>query len=66
MATMYCPKCIIEIMDLIDHEEGNDFEIINEDSENEVREDYHYVLDTYKCPSCGFEVEDYMEDGEEE
>ena len=66
MATMYCPKCIVEIMDLIDHEEGDDFEILHEWTENEVREDYQYTLDTYKCPECGFEVEDYMEDDDEE
>ena len=52
-------------MDLIDHEEGDDFEILNEGTENEVREDYHYILDTYKCPECGYEVEDYMEDEDE-
>lgn len=65
MATMYCPKCIIEVMDLINHEEGEDFEIINEGSENEIKEEFNYVLDTYKCPVCNFEVEDYMENEEE-
>ena len=55
MAVMYCPKCIVEVMDLINHEEG---------TENEVREEFEYVVDTYKCPMCGHEVEDYMEDEE--
>ncbi|MGL5506373.1 MAG: hypothetical protein ACRDB0_00570 [Paraclostridium sp.] len=61
MAVMYCPKCIVEVMDLINHEEGTDFEILNEGSENEVKEEFEYVVDTYKCPECGHEVEDYME-----
>ena len=30
MSTMYCPKCITEVMDLIKHEEGMDVEVINE------------------------------------
>ena len=30
MAVMYCPKCIVEVMDLINHEEGTDFEILND------------------------------------
>lgn len=66
MATMYCPKCIIEVMDLINHEEGTDFEIINEGTENETKEEFEYTVDTYKCPACGHEVEDYMEDEDEE
>ena len=66
MSTMYCPKCIIEVMELIDHEEGTDFEILNEGTENEIKEEFEYVLDTYKCPECGHEVEDYMEAGDEE
>ena len=64
MAVMYCPKCIVEVMDLINHEEGIDFEILNEGTENEVREEFEYVVDTYKCPMRGQEVEDYMEDEE--
>jgi rubredoxin len=64
MAVMYCPKCIVEVMDLINHEEGTDFEILNEGTENEIREEFAYVVDTYKCPMCGHEVEDYMEDEE--
>ena len=39
-------------------------EILNEGTENEVREEFEYVVDTYKCPMCGHEVEDYMEDEE--
>lgn len=66
MATMYCPKCIVEVMDLINHEEGTDFEILNEGTENETREEFEYVVDTYKCPECGHTVEDYMEEEDEE
>ena len=64
MSVMYCPKCIVEIMELINHEEGTDFEILNEGTENEVKEEFEYAIDTYKCPECGHEVEDYMEDEE--
>ena len=44
MAVMYCPKCIVEVMDLINHEEGTDFEIFNEGTENEIREEFDYVV----------------------
>ena len=61
MSTMYCPKCIIEVMDLIGHEEGTDFEVINEGTDNEIKEEFEFFIDKYKCPVCGHEVEDYME-----
>lgn len=64
MAIMYCPKCIVEVMDLINHEEGTDVEILNEGTDSEVKEEFEYVIDTYKCPECGHEVEDYMEEEE--
>lgn len=61
MSTMYCPKCIVETMDLVDHKEGTDVEVINEGLENESREEFEYSIDIYKCSVCGHEVEDYME-----
>lgn len=61
MSVMYCPKCIVEVMDLTNHEEGTDFEIVNEGTDSEVKEEFEYVMDTYKCPECGHIVEDYME-----
>lgn len=66
MSTMYCPKCIVEVMDLISHEEGTDFEVINEGKENETKEEFEYCVDRYKCSVCGHEVEDYMEYEEDE
>lgn len=65
MSTMYCPKCIIETMDLIKHEEGTDFEILNEGTDSEIKEEFEYAVDTYKCCECGHIVEDYMELEEE-
>ncbi|MDU1455143.1 MAG: hypothetical protein E6912_10130 [Paeniclostridium sordellii] len=65
MSTMYCPKCITEVMDLIKHEEGMDVEVINEGLENEQKEEFEYFIDIYICPACGHEVEDYMEYEEE-
>ncbi|GAA0092003.1 hypothetical protein UT300009_20320 [Paraclostridium bifermentans] len=66
MSTMYCPKCIVEVMDLISHEEGTDFEVINEGTDNEIKEEFEFCVDKYKCPACGHEVEDYMEYEEDE
>lgn len=65
MSTMYCPKCITEVMDLIKHEEGMDVEVINEGLENEQKEEFEYFIDIYRCSVCGHEVEDYMEYEEE-
>ena len=65
MNTMYCPRCIVEVMDLTNHEEGTDFEILNEGTDSEVKEEFAYTVDTYKCPECGHIVEDYMELDEE-
>ena len=48
-------------MDLIGHEEGTDFEVINEGTDNEIKEEFEFFIDKYKCPVCGHEVEDYME-----
>ncbi|GIM34080.1 hypothetical protein [Paraclostridium bifermentans] len=52
MSTMYCPKCIVEVMDLISHEEGTDFEVINEGTDNETQEKFEFCLDKSKCPEC--------------
>ena len=50
MAVMYCPKCIVEVMDLINHEEGTDFEILNEGTENEIREELgKYLYHETEC-----------------